>query len=144
MAKLWLLDFNYCQNNKAHWKNLRAFLKLLDTITGYLLFLFIYLFIYLFIFSVNKFLLTTVNKTFYNLSLLEFSQKRCSADVLLIFRDISVRGCDFNKVAKWFCWYRASALLFSCRFASCLQSIFLGEHLWRTASKNKENFIHDF
>ena len=64
VAKLWLLDFNYCQNNKAQWKNLRAFLKLLDTITGYLLFLFIYLFIYLFIFSVNKFILTTVKKNF--------------------------------------------------------------------------------
>ena len=39
-------DFNYCQNNKAQWKNLRAFLKLLVTITGYLYF---YLFICLFI-----------------------------------------------------------------------------------------------
>ena len=46
MAKLWLLDFNYCQNNKGQWKNLRVFLNPLDTITGYLLFLFICLFIY--------------------------------------------------------------------------------------------------
>ena len=48
-------DFNYCQNNKAQWKNLRAFLKLLDTITGYLLFLFIYLFIYSFLVLINLF-----------------------------------------------------------------------------------------
>ena len=47
--KLWLLDFNYCQNNKAQWTNLRAFLKLLDIITGYLLFLLIYLVIYSFL-----------------------------------------------------------------------------------------------
>ena len=39
VAKLWLLDFNYCQSNRAQWKNLRAFLGLLDTITGYLLLL---------------------------------------------------------------------------------------------------------
>ena len=57
--KLWLLNINYCQNDKAQWKNLRAFLKLLDTITGYLLFSLIYLFIYLFL----VFFVTTVNKS---------------------------------------------------------------------------------
>ena len=45
MAKLRLLDFNYCLNNKAQGKNLRAFLKLLDANTAYLLFSLIYLFI---------------------------------------------------------------------------------------------------
>ena len=48
VPKLWLLDFNYCQNNKAQWKKLGAFLRLLDTIPEYLLFSLIYL-IYLFI-----------------------------------------------------------------------------------------------
>ena len=52
---LCLLDFNYCQNNKAQWKNRRAFLKLLDTIIRYLLFLFIYLSMYSFLVLINFF-----------------------------------------------------------------------------------------
>ena len=48
---------------KAQWMNRRAFLKFLDTITGYLLSLFLFI-CFLFIFSVNKFLLTIVNKNF--------------------------------------------------------------------------------
>ena len=49
----------------------------------------------------------------------------CYADVLRIFWGVSLRGYDFNKVAKRFCWDHASALLFSCWLVSCLQSIFL-------------------
>ena len=79
VAKLWLLDCNYCQNNKGQWKNLSALLRVLDIITAHALFSFIYLFI----FSANKFLLTTVYN-FYNLSLLklffhaEAVHQRCS------------------------------------------------------------------
>ena len=85
---------------------------------------FIYLFVCLFIFSVNKLLVTTVNKTFYNSSLSKFFWhveavlQRCSrggwsfADVLLIFGGLSVRGCNFNKVAKRLCWDRVSAYSF--------------------------------
>ena len=83
----------------------RAFLKLLDTITGYLLFLFIFLFflcVYLSIFSANKVILTTLNKTFHNLTLVIFflhaetvpqrcsSGGGCSVDVLRIFKGVSV------------------------------------------------------
>ena len=76
MAKLWLLDSNSCQSNRAQWKNLRAFLWLLDIITGNLLLyiiniiiiviiiIIIILFVYLSIFIANEFLLTTVNKNF--------------------------------------------------------------------------------
>ena len=63
-GKLWLLDSNYCQNNRAQWKNLISFLRLLDTITGYLLFLLFFLNCYLSIFIANKFILTTANKNF--------------------------------------------------------------------------------
>ena len=62
VPKLWLLDFNYCQNNKAQWKNMGAFLRLLYTITGYLLFSLIYL---IYLLSVNRFLLATVNNNFF-------------------------------------------------------------------------------
>ena len=154
MAKLLLLDFKYCQNNRAQWKNLRAFLKLLDTITGYLLFLFvffIFLFVYLSIFSVYKFLWTTVNKNFSQFhNFHNFSQNffqrcfpggGCPADVLRIFGGVSVRGFDFNEVAKRLCWDRASALLFSCGFASCLRGIFLREHLSRTNSERRWLYI---
>ena len=55
-----LLDFIYCQYNKAQWKNLRVFLKFLGRITRYLLFL---LFIYL-IFCDNNIFLTIVNNNF--------------------------------------------------------------------------------
>ena len=105
-----------------------------------------HLFVYLSIFSVNKCLLRTVNKVFCNLSLLKFfwhaeavpqrwsPGEGCSADVLQIVGGLSVRGCDFNKVAKRLCCDRASAL-FSCGFASSFQSIILGEYLWKTASE---------
>ena len=125
VAKLWLLDFNYCQSNRAQWKNLRAFLWLLDTITRYLLFLILLLLllslyyyyyyiiiiiiiVYLSIFIANKFLLTTVNKNF---------SKFKSFKILLTCRsipsgDVSVHGRDFNKVAKRLCCDRASVLVF--------------------------------
>ena len=70
---------------KAQWKNLRAFLKLLDTITVYLLFLFLFIFCVLFIFSVNKFLLTIVNKNFLKIKcfkLFFFMQKQFSGGAL--------------------------------------------------------------
>ena len=81
--------------------------------------IFIYSFLYLYIFSVNKFLkkflvlITTVNKTFYNLSHFKFfcyaeavlqrcsPGGGCSVGVLRSFGSLSVRGCDFNKVAEF-------------------------------------------
>ena len=54
VAKLWLLDFYLPSYNKAQWKNLKTFLKLLGPITGHLLssfgYLFMHLSIYLFIY----------------------------------------------------------------------------------------------
>ena len=152
MAKLWSLDFNYCQNNRAQWENLRAFLKLLDTKTGYLLFLYIFLFfvlcVYLSVFSVNKFLLTTVNKTFHNLTLLIFflhaetapqknsSGGRCSVDVLQIFGGVSV-GVILIKLQSGFFEIALLRCFSPCGFASCLGSTFLEQHLWQTASERR-------
>ena len=137
MAKLWSLDFNYCQNNRAQWENLRAFLKLLDTKTGYLLFLYIFLFfvlcVYLSIFSVNKFLLTTVNNSFNilftcrNSPAEEFFRRTVFCGCAANFRGC-ICGCDFNKVAKRLFWDCASALFFP--LWVCFMS---GEHLPWTA-----------
>ena len=60
--KIWLLDFNYCQNKHFQQRNLITFLKLLVAITGHLLLLFICLFIIL---SVNEFLLIIANKKYF-------------------------------------------------------------------------------
>ena len=49
-----------------------------------------------------------------------------------------MHGCDFNKVAKQLCWDSASACLFSCGFNSYLYSVFVREHLWRTASEHRQ------
>ena len=51
---------------KVQWKNLRAFLRLLDTITGYLLFLvlFIYLFVFYSFLVLINFYLTILNEKF--------------------------------------------------------------------------------
>ena len=60
MAELWLLDFNYLQGPVEESKSF-------SKAPGYyhwIHVIFIYLFVHLFIFSVNKFLLTTVNKKF--------------------------------------------------------------------------------
>ena len=62
MAKLWLLDFNYCQNNDPVEKS-----KKFSKVPGYshwVVVICISLFLYLFIFGVNEFLVTTVNKSF--------------------------------------------------------------------------------
>ena len=141
----------YYKYNKAQWNNLKTFLKLLGSITGHLLFsficLFMHLFIYFFIylsFNVNKFLLT-----FYNLSLLKLfshteavSQRRspgerCFVSIMWILGCAFVHECDSSKVTKRLCWDHASERLFSCGFASYLYSVFVGEHLLRTASEHK-------
>ena len=57
--------------------------------------------------------------------------------MLQIFGGVSMRMGDFNKVAEQMCWVRTSALLFSNGFASCFQSTFLGEHLWRITSEQR-------
>ena len=160
MTKLWLLDFNYFQNNSAQWKNLRVFLGLLDTITGYLLLLLLLwlllslllllLFVYLISFIANEFLLATVYKNFSNFKSFKivltcrisppevFSRKgvfcRCAEN----FRDVSVHGYDFNKFAKQLCCDRASVLVYSIHMGYIWVSfmsggIFLGEQLRRTA-----------
>ena len=115
-----------------------------------------YLFIYYLFFSVNKVLLTTANNKFYNLILLKLfwhtetvpqrcsSGEGCSAAVLRILGGASVCWCDFNKVVKWLCWGRASARLFCCGFASCLQSVFVGGHLWRTTSELSNTIFNLF
>ena len=56
-------------------------------------------------------------------------------DVLRIFGGRGAYLCV--GVAKRLCSNCASALLFFCGFASCLQSIFLEEHVCRTASKRR-------
>ena len=118
----------------------KSFLKILSTITRYLLLSFIYLFV-------------TVNKKFNNLSLLKFflhadavPQRcspggRCSADVLQMFGGVSIRMGDFNKVVEQICWICVPALLFSSEVASCVQSTFLRQHLWRTASEQRSFYI---
>ena len=58
----------------------------------------------------------------------------CSTGVLRIFAAYSRVGVISM---KWLCWNHDSALFFSCGFASCLQSIHLGKHLWRTASEQR-------
>ena len=102
--KLWLLNINYCQNDKAQWKNLRAFLKLLDTITVYLLFLFLFIFCVLFIFSVNKFLLTIVNKNFLKIKCFKlfFSCRSSSLEVLSQRRVFYGCAADFRgPICSW-------------------------------------------
>ena len=78
----------------------------------------IYLYICLFIcllFTVNKFLLANVNNNFLLFKTFKtflthrssppemFSWREVSAGVLRILGGTSVRGCDFNKVAKRLC-----------------------------------------
>ena len=121
--------------------------------------IFIDLFVYLFIFSLNKFLLTTLNK-----NLLQFKsfkiificrsspqrsspERRCFADVVGNFRGRTVRRCSFNKVAKRLCLDHAriaplhccspEGLLHVCK-ASFSESTSLGLLL------NKDNFMQDF
>lgn len=98
--------------------------------------LFIQLFFYLFVNLLVYF--TLVNCLFANLwtvkYLFEYTVIYTENTPLWV---VSVRGCDSSKVAKWLCWDRASTWLFSCEFTSCMQSIFLGEHLWRTASEHR-------
>ena len=138
---------DYCQNSKTQWKNIRAFLRFLDIATGYLLFSFIY-FLYLFIFSVNKFILTAVNKTFCNLSLLKFFWHTAAVS----------RGVLPEEGVLWMCCgfsgaYRCLGAvsitlqrgfiviaLLHCHSPVgllCLQTIFLEEHLWRTVSEQR-------
>ena len=70
-----------------------------------------------------------------------FCWRGYSTDVLQIFEGVSVRGCDFNKVARRLCRDSASALVYSCGSVSYLRSIFPGEHLWRTASERRSFYI---
>ena len=102
MQKLWLLDSNYCQNSKAQGKSLRTFLKLLDIITGYLLF-FVYLFVYLFIFSVSKFLLRTVNKNllYFKSFNIPLNCKSSRPEVSSCRRKFHQRGCSLKSWDFW-------------------------------------------
>ena len=67
----------------------------------------------------------------------------CSADVLGISGDVSVHGCDFIKVAKRLCWDRASVLVFSCGFTSCLGASSVGNTSGGLLL-NGYNFIYNF
>ena len=151
MTKLWLLDFNYCQNNKAQWKNLRAFLKILDIITGYLLLLFIYLFI----FSFNKFHITTVNKSFYNLNLLNyFNMQNQFPRAVLPEEGVLRMCCEFSAVypcvgvisIKLRSGFVDIALLHCCSPVGWLH-VCRASFLENTSGGlllNKHNFIYDF
>ena len=62
-------------------------------------------------------------------------RKRCSANMLQIYRRTPVPKCDFNKVALQLYWNYTSVCLFSCKFAAYFQNSFLSEHLCRAASE---------
>ena len=47
--------------------------------------------------------------------------KRCSENLLQIYRRISMRRCDFNKAANQLYWNHSSGWLFSCKFAAHFQ-----------------------
>ena len=106
-------------------------------------------FVYLSIFIANKFLLTTVNKNFSYFKLFKILLTcRISPPEVLYRRGVFcgcaeisggvfVHGCDFNKVAKRLCWARASLLVFFLWVYFMSEGIFLGEHLWRTASERR-------
>ena len=64
-------------------------------------------------------------------------RKKCSQNMQKIYRRTPMPRCDFNKVALqlyWF-WNRASAWVFSCKFAAYFQNIFSKEHHWMAASE---------
>ena len=53
-----------------------------------------------------------------------------------IYRKARAKKCDFNNVAKQFCWNLTSAWVFSCKFANYFENMFLEENFWETA------FVH--
>ena len=63
-------------------------------------------------------------------------RKRCSENVLQIYRRTLMPKCDFNKIALQLYWNRTSAWMFSCKFATYFQSTSSFEHLWTTAFVN--------
>ena len=65
--------------------------------------------------------------------------KRCSENMLQIYRRRSMPKCDFNKVALQLYWNRNSAWVFSCKFAAYFQNTFSEEHLWTAASVHSDN-----
>ena len=70
-------------------------------------------------------------------------RKRCSDNMQQIYRRTPILKCDFNKVALQLYWNRASAWVFSCKFAAYFQNIFSNEHLW-TAASEARNCIQFF
>ena len=63
-------------------------------------------------------------------------RKRCSENVLQIYRRTLMPKCDFNKIALHLYWNRTSAWMFPCKFATYFQSTSSFEHLWTTAFVN--------
>ena len=50
--------------------------------------------------------------------------KRCSENMLQIYRKTPMPKCDFNKVAKQLYWNHTSAWVFSCKFAAYFQNTY--------------------
>ena len=104
----------------------------------WVLVIFIYLFVYLFIFSVNKFILTTVKISFYNLSLLKFfdMQKQVFSRRRLFCRcAASFQGRILLR--SRFC------IVVLLRICFMFREPFL-ENTSRKLLLNKDNFIYDF
>ena len=60
--------------------------------------------------------------------------KRCSENMLQIYRRAPMPKFDIKKVSLQFFWNHTSAWVFSCKFAAYFPKIFFLEHLWMAAS----------
>ena len=69
-------------------------------------------------------------------------RKRCSENMLQIYRRTPMWKFDFNKVGLQLCWNHTSAWVLSCKFTAYSQNTFFQEHLWMPASvlRNFEKF----
>ena len=61
------------------------------------------------------------------------SSEKCSRNMQQIYRRTPMPKCDFNKIAKQFCWNHTLAWVFSCKFVAYFQNSL--EHLWMAASE---------
>ena len=61
-------------------------------------------------------------------------RKRCSENMLQIYRRTPMLKRNFYKVAKKLYSNHTSARVFSCKFAAYFQNTFFKEHLWMAAS----------
>ena len=61
--------------------------------------------------------------------------KKCSENMLQIYKRKPTPKCDFNKVVKQLYRNHTSTCLFFWKFTVYFQNTFSLEHLWRTASE---------